>query len=148
MKCKSVILAFVLILICAVSAVAASDATIDGHKFTIPDGYSLYNSSDDTVSLEKDDYHTITIILGDAQNLDDARDNLENMGYNYSGSNSYKYGDFDVVQQNYELDGIVIYAYECMSDKVNLIITLTAPKSEPALEGTDNPVTTILDTIN
>ncbi|WP_407378775.1 hypothetical protein [Methanobrevibacter sp.] len=136
-----------IILICAVSAVAAGDATIDGHKFTIPDGYSLYNSSDDTVSLEKDDYHAITIILGDAENLDNAKDNLANMGYDYSGSNSYKYGDFDVVQQNYEYDDIVIYAYVCMSDEIDLIITLTAPKSEPALEGTDNPVTTILDSI-
>lgn len=150
MKSKSFILVLIAVLVIAasVSFVFAENASVSGHTFTIPDGYTINETESDTVALTLDDNHTIVVVVSDE--IDENREivNLESEGYSFTVKGLYDYGDFNVVQQNYNSTEYAVYNYLCSSDPINLIIRLTMPSGEPPLEGADNPVCEILDTID
>ena len=92
-----------LVVVSCVGVAVAAEASIEGHTFTIPDGFNLSDSSDDMVILQQDDNHAIVIMMSDeVSSVDDAKENLESKGYTFTGSKTCKALGKDVIQQNYE----------------------------------------------
>lgn len=103
----------------------------------------------DVLLLEKDDSHAIVIMFADSiDNSDDSISSLESKGYKFIGEETYDAEGFKITQQNYEKGQLTVYSYNFkVSDGEYCIITFTMPSSENALEGEDNPVTGILQTL-
>ncbi len=138
----------VLLVVSCVGVAVAAEASIGDHTFTIPDGFKLTNSTDDATILEQDDNHAIVIMMSDeVGSVEDAKQNLESKGYTFLGSQTYNADGKDIVQQNYGTSDLTIMAYVFDVGSEKCIVTYTIPSSETPLEGSDNPVTTILNTI-
>lgn len=150
MKSKSIIFALlVLILACSITAISAENAELSEHTFEIPDGYSILNSTDESIQLTNDKDDAIFVLFSDKiANKDDAQKDLESEGYKFLGEDAYDAVDFNVTQQNFEKDGYTVYSYVFeVSDGEYCVITLTLSSDETAPEGNDNPVTGILETL-
>lgn len=138
----------VLLVVSCVGVAVAAEASIGDHTFTIPNGFKLTNSTDDATILEQDDNHAIVIMMSDeVGSVEDAKQNLESKGYTFLGSQTYNADGKDIVQQNYGTSDLTIMAYVFDVGSEKCIVTYTIPSSETPPEGSDNPVTTILNTI-
>lgn len=150
MKIKTITISIaLLILACSITAIAAEDVNVAGHTFEVPKDYNVFNTSDDQIILEKDDSHAIVIIFADTvANSADSISSLESKGYKFIGEETYDAEGFNITQQNFEKDDLTVYSYNFeVSDGEYCVITFTMPSSENALEGEDNPVTGILQTL-
>ena len=149
MKFNKIFLAILAVLVVSCVGVAvAAEASIGDYTFTIPDGFKLTNSTDDATILEHDDEHAIVVMMSDeVGSVEDAKQNLESKGYTFIGSETYNADGKDVVQQNYGTSELTIMAYVFDVGSEKCIVTYTIPSSETPPEGSDNPVTTILNTI-
>ena len=138
----------VLLVVSCVGVAVAAEASIGDHTFTIPNGFKLTNSTDDATILEQDDNHAIVIMMSDeVGSVEEAKQNLESKGYTFLGSQTYNADGKDIVQQNYGTSDLTIMAYVFDVGSEKCIVTYTIPSSETPPEGSDNPVTTILNTI-
>lgn len=149
MKFNKIFLAIlVLIVVSGIGIAVAGDASIGDHTFTIPDGFKVLESTDEMTILQEGDDHAIVVMVSDNVNsVEDSRKNLESKGYNFLGSEKYNADGKDVEQQNYGTDDLTVMAYVFDVGDEKCIVTYTIPSSETPPEGTDNPVTTILNTI-
>jgi len=149
MKISKILLAIlVLLVVSCVGVAVAAEASIEGHTFTVPDGFKVTNSTDDATILEQDDKHAIVVMMSDdVGSVEDAKQNLESKGYTFIGSQTYNTDGKDVVQQNYGTSDLTIMAYVFDVGSEKCIVTYTIPSSETPPEEGDNPVTTILNTI-
>ncbi|WP_407410443.1 hypothetical protein [Methanobrevibacter sp.] len=149
MKFSKIFLAIlVVIAVSGIGIAAAAEANVGDHTFTIPDGFKLINSTGDTAILQQGDEQAIVVMMSDEVNsVDDAKKNLEAKGYEFIGSEKYNADGKDVEQQNYGTDkwSIMAYVFDVGSEKC--IVTYTIPANETPAEGSDNPVTTILNSI-
>lgn len=149
MKFNKIFLAIlVLIVVSGIGVAVAAEASVGDHTFTIPDGYKLLNSTDDTAILQEGNTHAIVVMMSDeVKSIDDSRKNLESKGYEFLGSQKYNADGKDVEQQNYGTDELTVMAYVFDVGSEKCIVTYTIPANETPEEGSDNPVTTILNTI-
>ena len=149
MKISKIFTAILLVVVVSCVGVAvAAEASIEGHTFTIPDGFNLSDSSDDMVILQQEDNHAIVIMMSDeVSSVEDAKENLESKGYTFTSSKTCKAHGKDVIQQNYETPDLTIMAYVLDVGSEKCIVTYTIPSSETPPEGCDNPATVILNTI-
>lgn len=149
MKFNRIFLAILVVLVVScVGAAVAAEASVADHTFTIPDGFHILNSTDDSTILEQDDNHAIVVMVSDeVGTVEDARQSLESKGYKFLGSDTYNADGKDVQQQNYGTDTLTIMAYVFDAGSDKCIVTYTIPSSETPPEGADNPVTTILNSI-
>ena len=150
MKFNKIFLAIlVLIVVSGIGVAVAAEASVGDHTFTIPDGYKLLNSTDDTAILQEGNTHAIVVMMSDeVKSIDDARKNLESKGYEFLGENTYDAEGYSVTQQNFEKDGLTVYSYNFqMKDGKYCVITYTIPSSEQPGENEDNPITEIIKTL-
>ena len=139
----------VLVLACCISAVSAEDVSVDDYTFTVPEGFSVNGTYDeDMVVLTHDENHAIVVLISDdIASSSDAISYLEGEGYSFLGEETYDAVNYEVKQQNYELDGFTVLSYVFqVEDDDYCIITYTIPSDETAPEGDANPVTGILET--
>ena len=150
MKFNRIFIALLLLVVASSIAIAcAEEVTVADHEFTIPDGYSILNNTDDSVILTQDDDHVIVVYVPEeVRNSDDAKAFLEDIGYKFIDEESYNAAGKDVQQQNYEKDGYTVMSYVIPAGADQCIVTFTIPADETAPEGADNPVTTILNSIS
>lgn len=149
MKFNKIFLAIlVLIVVSGIGVAVAAEANVGDHTFTIPDGFKLMNSTDDTAILQQGDEQAIVVMMSDnVKSVDDSKKNLESQGYEFLGSQKYNADGKDVEQQNYGTDKWTIMAYVFDVGSEKCIVTYTIPANETPAEGSDNPVTTILNSI-
>ena len=146
---KMFIALLLLIVVSCVGIACAEEVSVADHKFTIPDGYKVLNTTDDSVVLTQDDNHVIVVIVPEAvKNADDAKSYLEDQGYKFLGEETYDADGKIVQQQNFEKDGFTVMSYVIPAGADQCIVTFTIPADETAPEGADNPVTTVLDSIS
>lgn len=150
MKFNKIFIALLLLIVASSIGIAcAEEVSVGDHKFTIPDGYSVLNTTDDSVILTQDNDHVIVVIVPEAvKNADDAKSYLEGQGYNFKGEETYDADGKIVQQQNYEKDGYTVMSYVIPAGADQCIVTFTIPADESAPEGADNPVTTVLNSIS
>ena len=146
---KMFIALLLLIVVSCVGIACAEEVSVADHKFTIPDGYKVLNTTDDSVVLTQDDNHVIVVMVPEVvKNANEAKSYLEDKGYKFIGEDSYNADGKEVQQQNYEKEGFTVMSYIIPAGDDQCIVTFTIPADETAPEGADNPVTTVLDSIS
>ena len=150
MKFNKIFIALLLLIVASSIGIAcAEEVSVAGHEFTIPDGYKVLNTTDDSVILTQDNDHVIVVIVSEAvKNADDAKSYLEDQGYKFLGEETYDADGKIVQQQNFEKDGFTVMSYVIPAGADQCIVTFTIPAGETAPEGADNPVTTVLNSIS
>lgn len=145
---KIFLVAMAIFVVLAMGIVVAENVSIGDHDFTIPDGFTVLNSTDEMVLLTKDNDHVIGVIIPEAvKNSEDAKAYLEAQGYKFLAEEKYTADGKEVQQQNFEKDGFTVMAYVIPAGSDQCIVTYTIPSTETPPEGADNPVTTILNSI-
>lgn len=149
MKFDKIFLAMLIVLVASSIGIAvAAEGTAGSHTFTVPDGFEVTNTTDEMTVLEKDNEHAIVVMLSnEIASSEDAKKTLESKGYTFINEGTYNADGKDVQQQNFEKDGLTVLAYVFDVGSEKCIVTYTIPSSETPPEGSDNPVTTILNTI-
>ena len=146
---KIVLVAAIVLVVLGMGIVVAEDISIGDHEFTIPDGFQVVNSTDNAVFLSQDDDHAIGVMIPEAvKNSEDAKTYLESQGYTFIGEETYTADGKEVQQQNYESEGYTVMAYVIPAGDDQCVVTYTIPSTETPPEGANNPVTTILDSID
>ena len=150
MKFNKIFIVLLLLILASIIGIAcAEEASVANHKFTIPEGYKVLNTTDDTIILTQDDDHVIVVIVPEeVKNVNDAKSYLEAQGYKFIGGETYNADGKEVQQHNYEKDGYTVMSYIIPAGEDHCIVTYTIPADETAPEGADNPVTTVLNSIH
>ena len=149
MKFKYLFLSFlVLILVGSIAAIAANEASIGDYTFTLPDGYTIANQTEDLISMTQDDDHSIVISDPEVvKSSEEFKADLEADGYEFGDEANYTSGNFDIEQYNYNQDSYKGFLYIChdnTDDDEVFLITLVMPEDEDTPSEDDNPVSTIL----
>ena len=148
MKYKYLFLSFMLlILVGSITAIAANEASIGDYTFTLPDGYTIANQTEDLISMTQDDDHAIVISDPEVvKSSEEFKADLEADGYEFGDEANYTSGNFDIEQYNYNYDSYKGFLYICHdnTDDEVFLITLVMPEDEDTPSEDDNPVSTIL----
>lgn len=149
MKYKYLFLSFMLlILVGSITAIAANEASIGDYTFTLPDGYTIANQTEDSISMTQDDDHAIVISDPEVvKSSEEFKADLEADGYEFGDEANYTSGNFDIEQYNYNQDSYKGFLYIChdnTDDDEVFLITLVMPEDEDTPSEDDNPVSTIL----
>lgn len=149
MKYKYLFLSFMLlILVGSITAIAANEASIGDYTFTLPDGYTIANQTEDLISMTQDDDHAIVISDPEVvKSSEEFKADLEADGYEFGDEANYTSGNFDIEQYNYNQDSYKGFLYIChdnTDDDEVFLITLVMPEDEDTPSEDDNPVSTIL----
>ena len=149
MKYKYLFLSFMLlILVGSITAIAANEASIGDYTFTLPDGYTIANQTEDLISMTQDDDHSIVISDPEVvKSSEEFKADLEADGYEFGDEANYTSGNFDIEQYNYNQDSYKGFLYIChdnTDDDEVFLITLVMPEDEDTPSEDDNPVSTIL----
>ena len=137
-----------LILVGSITAIAANEASIGDYTFTLPDGYTIANQTEDLISMTQDDDHAIVISDPEVvKSSEEFKADLEADGYEFGDEANYTSGNFDIEQYNYNQDSYKGFLYIChdnTDDDEVFLITLVMPEDEDTPSEDDNPVSTIL----
>ena len=149
MKYRYLFLSFMLlILVGSITAIAANEASIGDYTFTLPDGYTIANQTEDLISMTQDDDHAIVISDPEVvKSSEEFKADLEADGYEFGDEANYTSGNFDIEQYNYNQDSYKGFLYIChdnTDDDEVFLITLVMPEDEDTPSEDDNPVSTIL----
>ena len=149
MKYKYLFLSFMLlILVGSITAIAANEASIGDYTFTLPDGYTIANQTEDLISMTQDDDHAIVISDPEVvKSSEQFKADLEAEGYEFGDEANYTSGNFDIEQYNYDYDAYKGFLYIChdnTDDNEVFLITLVMPGDEDTPSEDDNPVSTII----
>ena len=102
MKFKVLIIGLIFILLSGVLVVSADNTDIDDYNFNIPEGYHIKNCSDEYILLENNDHYTISIsVLNSSIDRDVLKYMLERSMYDFTYSDNYTKGDFDIEESHY-----------------------------------------------
>ena len=116
----------------------------DGN-FTVPDNYTVTNSSDNYIFMERDQSHTISISLLNSSDKDLLKGLFERFMYDFTFTKNYTKGDYVVEEDYYNQEyqrGIV---YFCENGDELIVIDYKVPVIEKL---DDSPVDVILDGLN
>ena len=116
----------------------------DGN-FTVPDNYTVTNSSDNYIFMERDQSHTISISVLNRSDKDLLKDLLEKSMYDFTYTKNYTKGDYVVEEDYYNQEyqrGIV---YFCENGDELIVIDYKVPVIEQV---DDSPVGIILDSLD
>ena len=116
----------------------------DGN-FTVPDNYTVTNSSNNYIFMERDQSHTISISLLNSSDKDLLKGLFERSMYDFTYTRNYTKGDYVVEEDYYNQEyqrGIV---YFCENGEEMIVIDYKVPVIEKL---DDSPVDVILDGLN
>ena len=130
MKFKYLFLSFMLlIMIGSITAIAADDdyGSLGDYTFDLPDGYEIVNKTDNMLSMQQDTDHAVVMSIPDeVKQADEFKADLEAQGYEFGDEDKYICDD---------------------GNNSPILITLVIPADEDAPDSQDNPVTTIINSL-
>ena len=152
MKYKYLFLSFLLlIMIGSITAIAADDdyGSLGDYTFDLPDGYEIVNKTDNMLSMQQDTDHAIVMSLPDeVKQADEFKADLEKQGYEFGDEDKYTVDNFEISQYNYNYEQYQGFLYICDDGNNSpILITLVIPADEDAPDSQDNPVTTIINSL-
>lgn len=145
---KALAIISLLLVAASMTVVFAQDATVGTSTFEVPDGYNV-NGTFDKMALLTDGKSVIIVVEG-AGNVSTGKQNLESKGYSLIGENTYAFDDksgITIHQQNYNKDQYNSCLYIFKKNNKDYVITYTLPEGTSIPSNEDNPVTTIIDTL-
>lgn len=147
MKVKSVFLMSVILLtLFTVTAIYAEDVTVGSSTFTLPDGFEVNETDGDRVCIANDTTY-IWVYHGEVKNVDDAKQERIDKGYELIGEETYDYEGISINQQNYKKDGVNSCVYSFSKNNKDYIVVLSLPDGDEIPSGENSPVTTIVSSI-
>ena len=152
MKFKYLFLSFMLlIMIGSITAIAADDdyGSLGDYTFDLPDGYEIVNKTDNMLSMQQDKDHAVVMSIPDeVKQADEFKADLEAQGYEFGDEDKYTVGNFEISQYNYNYGQYQGFLYICDDGNNSpILITLVIPADEDAPDSQDNPVTTIINSL-
>ena len=150
MKAKYILGIFIVLLIATTACAYAAEQTIgDKYKFTVPDGYNVYEANSENVTLTNDSKHVITIVTTNFLNSEDVLvKSLEKAGSKVQDHHTFKYGGKDIREIDYKDDGYNLNMYSWdMGSNEYIIIIVVCPSDETAAKWEASPAKTIFDTM-
>lgn len=150
MKSKSIIAILVLlILACGISFVSADDsadldAKVNNHEFSFMEGFNVTSSNNTSVVLENGT-DTITVYQDNGLTLDKI---INKNSFEFLGEADYIAKNHNIHQENYQNNDTNCYCYSFDVDGDKFIIVYNFPIDSTPLESDENPVSTILDSLN
>lgn len=146
---KIFLVAAIMLVVLGMGIVVAEDISLGELEFTIPDGFEVKDSTDEMITLIQDNDHAIAVMIPKSvSNSEDAKTYLVDQGYEFIGEETYTTDGKEVQQQNYKKDGYTVMAYILPAGADQCVVTYTIPEDQTPPEGSDNPVTTILNSIH
>ena len=155
MKFKYLFLSLmILVLACSVAAIAADEALLDDYKFTIPENFTIVNSTEHVISLEQDENQAIVLAcLDEAKSPEQFKADLEAKGFEISDEeNNFTAGIFEVRQSDISQNDIKGFIYICDDSTDDdgddeLFITFTFKSDKDDIVADNNTVTDLLKSI-
>ena len=146
MRIKYLFLAFMLLVLAgSITAIAANESVVDNYKFTVPDNFTIANSTEHVVTLLNGKDHKLVLSnLDDAKSPDQFKANLKSNGYKISDNESnFTAGIFDVRQNEISKDKFKGYVYICDDntdddgdDELFITFTCTSDNEDFAADNT------------
>ena len=140
-----------LVLVSSIGIAVAEDASVGPYSFTVPDGYTIANSADDSVSMQLDDNNAITFATGVSDDIDAAKENFLSQGKELIEEDTLDYDGNEVNLQAFSTPGTDINAYNyiVISEDGNFVITVATDNQDfdSSLESEDNPAKAIFDSL-
>ena len=143
----------ILILAGSIVAVAASESAIDDYSFTVPDNYTIENSTEHIVTLKNDDHEIVMSCLDDAISPDKFKARVKDDGFKIDEEeNNFSAGIFNVKQYDISKDKEAGFLYICDEKDDDdgddeLFITFTYPADDKDHKADNNTVIDILKSI-
>lgn len=141
----------ILIFISGIGMAAAEDASVAGYTFTVPEGYSVLNTTDDSVVMQMDDNNAIVFSTNVGDDIDAAKETFISQGKELIEENVQDLDGLEVNLQAFSVPGTDInsYNYIVLSDDGNILVTVSSddPNFDTDLNSEGNPAAEIFNSL-
>ena len=148
---KVFIVLLALVLVSSIGMAVAEDASVGPYTFTVPEGYTIATSTDNTVAMQLDENNAVSIATDVSDDLDAAKENFISQGKELLAEDTIEYNGMEINLQAFSTPGTEINAYNyiVLSEDGNFVVTVATDNQDfdSSLESEDNPAKTIFDTI-
>ena len=140
-----------LILATSITAIAADDdyESLGDYTFDIPDGYKLVDKTNEMITFQADENHSVIVYkLDNANDFDSLKSLAEELGAKFGDNQTFQSGNFNVTQTNFTSDDIQGWAYVCDDGSGGgLLVVDSLPAGEDAPSPEDNPGRQVVDSL-
>ena len=140
-----------LILATSITAIAAADdyESLGDYTFDIPDGYKLVDKTNEMITFQADENHSVIVYkLDNANDFDSLKSLAEELGAKFGDNQTFQSGNFNVTQSNFTFKDIKGLAYVCDDGSGgNIFVAYGLPTSEDDPSPEDNPAKVVLDSL-
>ena len=140
-----------LILATSITAIAAADdyESLGDYTFDIPDGYKLVDKTNEMITFQADENHSMIVYkLDNANDFDSLKSLAEELGAKFGDNQTFQSGNFNVTQSNFTFKDIKGLAYVCDDGSGgNIFVAYGLPTSEDDPSPEDNPAKVVLDSL-
>lgn len=148
---KVFIVLLALVLVSSIGMAVAEDASVGPYTFTVPEGYTIATSTDNTVAMQLDENNAVSIATDVSDDLEAAKQNFISQGKELLAEDTIEYNGMEINLQAFSTPGTEINAYNyiVLSEDGNFVVTVATDNQDfdSSLESEDNPAKTIFDTI-
>ena len=152
MKIRNVFLFMsVFVLLLSISAVCAENVTLENTVFEVPTGYSVNSTSDISVSFVRDNNTNYKIFISESNFSDSqmTKNSYSVSGFNFLAEENYvSDNNITVNQQNYMKNESYFSYYSFNYNGTDYMIGYSFPVHDDFVEGEDNPVNIIINSIH
>lgn len=152
MKLNKIFVAIiVLIFVSSIGMAVAEDASVGGYTFTVPEGYKVLNTTEDSVVMQMDDNNAIVFSTTVGDDLEAAKENFISQGKELLEENVQDFDGLEVNLQAFSVPGTDInsYNYVVLSEDGNFLVTVSSddPNFDTDLKAEGNPAGEIFNTL-
>ncbi len=156
MKFKHLLLGLMILMVASsIAAISADEAIIEDFKFTVPDNFTIVNSTEHFISLAMDDDHSIDLsVPDDAMTADQFKANLEREGYKFDNESMANFTsdifNIDAINLTQGKSHGVLYFCDDVVDvdeDDDLFVVYLYPADEGDIDPLNNTVTDMIGNI-
>ena len=138
----------IFILATSITAISAADdyESLGDYTFDIPDGYHVLDKTDEMLSMQADDNHSVIVYkLDKISDFNELKNYVKTLGGEFGAEESFQSGNFNVTQGSYTLNDIQGLTYVCDDGSGSgIFVAHGLPASEDAPSPEDNPARVVV----
>ena len=134
MKLNKLFVALILLIfVSSIGMAAAEEASVAGYTFTVPEGYTIHETTDDSVVMQMDDNNAIVFSTTVGDDLEAAKQNFIDQGKELLEENVQDFNGLEVNLQAFSVPGTELnsYNYVVLSDDGNFLVTISSDDPVP-----------------
>ena len=152
MKLNKLFVALILLIfVSSIGMAAAEEASVAGYTFTVPEGYTIHETTDDSVVMQMDDNNAIVFSTTVGDDLEAAKQNFIDQGKELLEENVQDFNGLEVNLQAFSVPGTELnsYNYVVLSDDGNFLVTISSddPNFDTDLKAEGNPAAEIFNSL-